>query len=200
MGGSQSHEPAAAPAAAAAGGEMVRLNVYSPSGGQHVAYHSGVELYGGEYVFGGGGGSSGVTAQRPRVPPAGSGWTFYQTVDIGPCLLSREEALRCVQQLQRDFPAQSYDLTQRNCNHFAEEMCQRLCHKGIPSWVNRLATLGQAVRSAVGAAPTATTHQAEAGGPAAAGLVAANVTGDLDGEVDWSLEKEALKRQALYLI
>ena len=51
-----------------------------------------------------------------------------------------------------------------------------------------MAGLGQAVRSAVGAAPAATTGQAEAGGPAAAGLVAANVTGDLDGEVDWSPE------------
>lgn len=126
MGGSQSNEPAAP----AAGREMVKLNVYSPSGSQHVAYHSGVELYGGEYVFGGCSGSSGVTAQRPKVPPAGSGWTFYQSLDIGPCLLSRDEAMRAVQELQRDFAAASYDLTARNCNHFSEAMCQRLCRLG----------------------------------------------------------------------
>ncbi|CAE7235041.1 DESI2 [Symbiodinium natans] len=193
MGGSQSQD---APAAAASNGPtaqassaVVKLNVYSPSGGQHAAYHSGVELYGGEYVFGGGDSSfSGVTVQRPRVPPPGSGWVFYQTVDIAPCRLSRDEALRVIQDIKSEFPASSYDLMARNCNHFADALCQRLCNQGIPSWVNRLAGLGNAVRSAVGGAaePKAKAAKAEgAGGPAAVGLVARSVDGDLMNEVDW---------------
>mmetsp|Transcript_44683 Transcript_44683/g.54692 ORF Transcript_44683/g.54692 Transcript_44683/m.54692 type:complete len:337 (+) Transcript_44683:56-1066(+) len=172
----------------AAQGEMVKLNVYSPSGGQHVAYHSGVEIFGGEYVFGGGDTSfSGVTVQRPKVPPPGSGWTFYQTVDIAPCRLSRDDAMRAIQELRSQFPASGYDLMARNCNHFSEALCQRLCSSGIPSWVNRLAGIGNAMRSAVGGAPTSTgPARAEgAGGPAAAGLVARTTDGDLTSEVDW---------------
>ena len=198
MGGSQSQDAPAAPAgpstgpsaSAAASSSMVKLNVYSPSGGQHAAYHSGVELYGGEYVFGGGDSSfSGVTVQRPRVPPPGSGWVFYQTVDIAPCRLSRDEALRVIQDMRGEFPASSYDLMGRNCNHFADALCQRLCNQGIPSWVNRLAGIGSAVRSAVGGgtAATAPAKAEGAGGPAAVGLVARSTPsdGDLMSEVDW---------------
>eukprot|EP00438_Fugacium_kawagutii_P029214 Skav229549 [mRNA] locus=scaffold568:275738:288499:+ [translate_table: standard] len=155
-------------------GEIVKLNVYSPSGGQHVAYHSGVEVFGGEYVFGGGNTSfSGVTVQRPKVPPPGSGWVFYQTVEVGACRLSRDDAMRAIQELRAQFPASGYDLMARNCNHFADALCQRLCNSGIPSWVNRLAGIGNTLRSAVGAAPAPTgPARAEgAGGPAAAGLV-----------------------------
>ena len=195
MGGSQSQDaPTAASTnagpAAAPSSSMVKLNVYSPSGGQHAAYHSGVELYGGEYVFGGGDSSfSGVTVQRPRVPPPGSGWVFYQAVDIAPCRLSRDEALRIIQDMRAEFPASSYDLMARNCNHFADALCRRLCSQGIPSWVNRLAGIGNAVRSAVGGSATAAAPaKAEgAGGPAAVGLVArsAPTDGDLLSEVDW---------------
>lgn len=156
-------------------------------------YHTGVEVLGAEYVFGGGDTTfSGVTLQRPRIPPLGSGWTFYQTVDIGPLQGSRDESLRAIAELRSDFPASSYDLVSRNCNHFSDALCQRLCGHGIPTWVNRLANLGGAVRGAVGAAPA----QAEgrpraeggAGGPAAAGLVAraAAADGDLSGEVEWA--------------
>lgn len=65
--------------------------------------------------------------------------------------------------------------------------CRGSC--GIPSWVNRLAGIGNALRSAVGGAPTSTgPARAEgAGGPAAAGLVARTTDGDLTSEVDWKL-------------
>jgi len=55
--------------------------------------------------------------------------------------------------------------------------------------VNRLAGIGNALRSAVGGAPTSTgPARAEgAGGPAAAGLVARTTDGDLTSEVDWKL-------------
>ena len=87
-----------------------------------------MEVFGGEYVFGGGNTSySGVTVQRPKVPPTGSGWTFYQTVDIAVCRFSRDHAMREIQELKAQFPASSYDLMARNCNHFADALCQRLC-------------------------------------------------------------------------
>lgn len=193
MGGSSSREKK--PAAQVSSSALpVRLNVYSPTGGQHAVYHTGVEVLEAEYVFGGGDTSfSGVTLQRPRIAPQGSGWTFYQTVDIGTLRCSREEALRVIAELRGEFPASSYDLVSRNCNHFSDALCQRLCGQGIPSWVNRLAGIGNAVRGAVGAGPAPADGNARkaeggAGGPAAAGLVVRSVApdGDLAGEVDWT--------------
>lgn len=201
MGSSQSSEAppdaraAAASSASAAparsGLPKVVLNVYSPSGGQHAIYHSGVEVLGAEYVFGGGDTSfSGVTAQQPRVPPPGSGWVFYQAVDIGSSRLSREETLRAVQELRGSFPGNSYDLAARNCNHFSDALCQRLVGQGIPSWVNRLAGIGNSLRGVVGAeaAPAAGQADGGTGGPAAAGLVAKTVgaDGDLSPHVEWT--------------
>lgn len=171
---------------------MVLLNVYSPTGGQHAVYHSGVEVLGAEYVFGGGDTSySGVTLQRPRVPPPGSGWVFYQSVEIAPLTVSREEVNRIISELRSEFPARSYDLTARNCNTFADAFCRRLCGQGIPGWVNRLAGVGTAVRSLVGSPPPAAANAGKAdigaGGLAAAGLVAqsAGADGSLAGQVEW---------------
>lgn len=178
--------------------EMVKVNVYSPSGGQSVAYHSGLEVYGTEYVFAGGNaGGSGVTLQRPCVAPPGSGWVFYQSVEVAPLDKSKEEVQRAISDLRAEFTAASYDLVSRNCNHFSEALCQRLCGKSIPSWVNALAGIGNSlgvgnlIRNAMGqGAPAAAGGKADvgAGGLASAGLLAGSVgqDGDLSGEVDWT--------------
>lgn len=171
----------------------MKLNVYSPTGGQHAVYHTGVEVLGAEYVFGGGDTSfSGVTAQRPRVPPPGSEWLFYQTVDLGSTRTSKQEIHRVITELRTEFPASGYDLVSRNCNHFSDALSNRLCGQSIPPWVNRLAGMGAAVRNTVGggapAGKPAGKAEGGAGGPAAAGLVArtAPADGELSGEVDWS--------------
>lgn len=208
MGGSSSSEKNDAPGTAAAGSapaaaprssstqRTLALNVYSPTGAAHGVYHSGVEVLGAEYVFGGGDTSySGVTAQRPKVPPPGSGWVFYQSVEIAPLTKSKDEVLRLVQELRSEFPARSYDLVARNCNHFSDALCHRLCGVGIPSWVNRLAGVGASLRSVAGMGPDAAAAAASAGraegtggGPAAEGLVARTVAADgsLSNEVDWA--------------
>lgn len=177
--------------------EMVRVNVYSPSGQQHVAYHSGLEIAGTEYVFGGGGatGTSGVSLQRPQVPPPGSGWKFYQSVDIAPLEKSREEVQRIVTELKQEFSQGSYDLVSRNCNHFSEALSQRICGKSIPSWVNALAGIGNSlglgglIRNAMGQSAPSTGGKADvgAGGLASTGLMTGSVgsDGDLGGEIDW---------------
>lgn len=176
--------------------EMVRLNVYSPGGGQSVAYHSGVEVFGVEYVFGGGNsGGSGVSMQRPKVPPPGSGWTFYQPVDIAPLQKSRAEVERIAAELRSEFTAGSYDLVSRNCNHFSDAFCQRVCGQSIPSWVNALAGIGNSlgvgnlIRSAMGQGAPGGGGKADAsaGGLAATGLMSGTVgaDGDLSGEIDF---------------
>lgn len=180
------------------GQEMVKVNVYSPTGGQHVAYHSGLEVYGVEYLFGGGGatGGSGVTIQRPKVPPPGSGWTFYQSVDVAPIKCSKDEAQKIVTELKVEFSAGSYDLVSRNCNHFSDALSKRLCGQGIPSWVNALAGIGDSlgigglIRNAMGQGAASAGGKADvgAGGLAATGMMSGSVgaDGDLSGEVDWA--------------
>lgn len=170
--------------------------MYSPTGGQHAVYHTGVEIFRAEYVFGGGDSSAcGVSAQAPRVPPPGSGWIFYQSIEIGEMQMSKQQALTVLADVKREFPGNSYDLVSRNCNHFSEALCQRLCGRSLPSWINRLAGVGAALQNTVGkAAGVGPVAKAGApgkgeggGGPAAVGLVArTNADGTLDNEVDWA--------------
>lgn len=192
--------PAAAPssgssgaaAGSGSGGIVVSLNVYSPSGQQHMVYHTGVEVDGVEYVFGGGDTSySGVTMQRPKAPPPGSGWMFYKAVPLGSARGSREDLQRAMTDIRREFPASGYDLLSRNCNHFSDALSQRLCGQPIPSWVNRMAGIGETFRPLLGqvAAPTGgKAADLGAGGLSSAGLVAGSAAGDGDLKdlVDWS--------------
>jgi len=178
---------------------MVRVNVYSPTGGQHAVYHSGLEVFGVEYMFAGGnGGGTGVSMQRPRVPPPGSGWTFYQSVEVAALRASKQEVERIVQELRTDFSGGSYDLVSRNCNHFSDALCTRLCGQGIPGWVNALAGIGNSlgvgnlIKSAMGQSSgggyAGGKADVGAGGLSAAGLMAGSVgsDGDLSGEIDWA--------------
>ena len=40
-----------------------------------------------------------------------------------------------------------FDFLFRNCNHFTNALCNQLLGKGIPSWVNRTAKIGAAMKS-----------------------------------------------------
>lgn len=162
-----------------------------------MAYHSGVEVHGTEFCFGGGmSGGSGVTLQRPKVPPPQGGWKFYQTVDIAPLQKTKEEVQRIVAEIRADFTSGSYNLTSRNCNHFTEAFCQKLCGTGIPSWVNALAGLGNSlglgdmINKAMGGGSGGGGGKADmgAGGLASTGMMAGTVgaDGDLTGEIDWA--------------
>ena len=64
---------------------------------------------------------------------------------IHPCALQRDH-------LGGVLHIGSYDLLARNCNHFSDALCQRLCAKRIPGWVNRAARVGQSVRPMLNAA------------------------------------------------
>lgn len=162
-----------------------------------MAYHSGVEVYGTEYCFAGGNaGGSGVTLQRPRAPPPGGSWVFYQTVDIAPLQKSKDEVQRIVTEIRAEFTAGSYNLVSKNCNTFSDAFCNRLCGKGIPTWVNALAGIGNSlglsdiINKAMGGSSGGGSGKGDvgSGGLASSGLLAGSVgsDGDLSGEVDWA--------------
>lgn len=71
--------------------------------------------------------------------------TFRESIFLGMCDKSREEIQRIILSLSNEYTGASYHITSRNCNHFTDELCYRLVNKRIPRWVNRLATIGQAV-------------------------------------------------------
>jgi hypothetical protein len=47
------------------------------------------------------------------------------------------------------WPGKDYDILRRNCCHFADALCLRLCVGRIPPWVQRLARIGEQAENIV---------------------------------------------------
>ncbi|KAG2423500.1 hypothetical protein HXX76_015248 [Chlamydomonas incerta] len=60
---------------------------------------------------------------------------------MGETHLSQAEIHALVQRMGNDYKGTNYHLLQRNCNHFANDLCVQLVGKEAPTWVNRLAGL-----------------------------------------------------------
>ncbi|RLN76470.1 hypothetical protein BBJ28_00007345 [Nothophytophthora sp. Chile5] len=99
-------------------------------------YHSGVELAGEEFSYASG---AGVFASAPREAP---GATFREAVTMGFFEGSAQEAQRLAYSLRDDFHGDAYNLFTKNCNTYADALCQLLLGKAIPAYVNRAAYLG----------------------------------------------------------
>lgn len=130
---------------------MVILNVYEPAKSQSQmpgfgVYHTGIEFAKQEYSFAGGpdaGSGTGVMSQVPRATPAGGDWKFMQAIELGSVTVEYKEFDRVLQELKEAFPANTYDLIHRNCNHFTTAVAKRLgVHGKYPSWINRAASWG----------------------------------------------------------
>jgi len=145
-------------ASTAAKGERVLLNVYEPADQkQNVGasfgfgvYHTGVEVFGTEYMFAGSPESSGsgIHNQTPRVSPPGSPWVYNKTVELGKTALTKWNIQDVIAEMGKtpEWAANTYNLMAHNCNHFSDAFSKRITEgkTGIPSWVNRAATFGQA--------------------------------------------------------
>eukprot|EP00298_Acanthocystis_sp_HF-20_P026748 c4585_g1_i1.p1 GENE.c4585_g1_i1~~c4585_g1_i1.p1 ORF type:complete len:221 (+),score=76.36 c4585_g1_i1:71-733(+) len=103
-------------------------------------YHSGVVIYGSEYSFGGGDiGGSGVFRHKPKDIP----YTVRATISLGTSNLTSSQVDDVIHELSKYFLANSYSPILLNCNHFSNEFSKRICGKGIPGFVNRMAFIGQ---------------------------------------------------------
>ncbi|XP_054791020.1 deSI-like protein At4g17486 isoform X1 [Prosopis cineraria] len=126
---------------------MVYLNVYDLTPINNYLYlfglgifHSGIEVHGMEYGFGAHEyPSSGVFEVEPRSCP---GFIFRRSVVLGSTDLSGTEFRSFIERLSSDYHGDTYHLIAKNCNHFTDEVCQRLTGKPIPAWVNRMARVG----------------------------------------------------------
>ncbi|XP_047956126.1 deSI-like protein At4g17486 isoform X2 [Salvia hispanica] len=103
-------------------------------------FHSGIEAHGLEYGFGAHEyPTSGVFEVEPRGCP---GFLFRRAIHLGSTDMSRSEFRSFMEHLSNDYHGDTYNLISKNCNHFTDEVCQRLTGKSIPGWVNRLARMG----------------------------------------------------------
>jgi len=100
-------------------------------------YHTGVEVHGWEFAFGGHGQSTtGVWAGAPH---AVSGAAFHAGVPVGRTGLTSVELHQKLAPLAAQWSGNSYDTLTRNCNHFTRDLCVELTGKPPPRRINRCA-------------------------------------------------------------
>ncbi|XP_071737228.1 deSI-like protein At4g17486 [Rutidosis leptorrhynchoides] len=103
-------------------------------------FHSGIQVYGKEYGFGAHDFPiSGVFEVEPKCCP---GFVYRCSIPIGHVNKSPSEFREFIETVASEYHGDTYHLISKNCNHFTDDIAQRLTGKGIPGWVNRLAKLG----------------------------------------------------------
>lgn len=125
----------------------VILNVYDLHKGNDYGYHvglglfhSGVEINGKEYSFGGH--EYSFTGVFEVTPQCAVGVKFRESVVMGETTLPQRDIQDIIDELSSEFTGDSYHPINRNCNTFSNELIQRILKKPIPGYVNRLANMG----------------------------------------------------------
>lgn len=119
--------------------DLVEQNSYMYWAGVGI-YHSGVEIYGVEYAFGGHEyDAPGVFATHPRLAPGTI--ALREAILVGHTTLTPTEVYELVQSMGQEYKGNKYHLLQMNCNSFSTDLCRRLTGAEPPGWVNRLVNL-----------------------------------------------------------
>jgi len=109
-------------------------------------FHGAVEVHGREFSFGGCRGgprrATGVFGCQPRKCPL---HTYRESVYLGDCGLDRDAVHAILLALRDEWQGCDYHVLRHNCCSFAREFAVELGLGGIPSWVDRLATVGSAL-------------------------------------------------------
>lgn len=103
-------------------------------------FHSAIQVYGDdEWSFGFCEQGTGVFSCPSTKNPM---YTYREKLILGKTNLSIFKINQILRELSREWPGSSYDLLSRNCNHFCDELCERLGVPKLPGWVNRFANAG----------------------------------------------------------
>lgn len=108
------------------------------------AYHVGIQVHDLEWSYGYSNNGSGISAARACMHPF---HRFRGSIFLGSTLLSADEARVILLDLSRSWFGAEYHILTRNCVHFAHELVSRLGVGPLPSFVDRLARLGNVVIS-----------------------------------------------------
>lgn len=104
------------------------------------AYHSGLVVAGEEWSFGGHD-QEGISGVYTAVPEMNEEYSFYDRVIMGTVRKTKRQVQGEILNLAANprWSGLSYELTKRNCNHFASDACWLLLKKRPPEWINKTA-------------------------------------------------------------
>ncbi|CAL1161376.1 unnamed protein product, partial [Cladocopium goreaui] len=144
--------------------EPVRLNIYDLGKSNTVqslngwlkpvgigAFHCAVQVYGVEWSYGGWRAQEGLKDSEDSeaktgiwscLPQMSVDHTFREAVPMGSISMSEDETVELIYSLMEEWPMSEYDILNKNCCHFCEELCLSLGLGPLPSRVKKLAGLG----------------------------------------------------------
>ncbi len=115
-------------------------------------FHSGVELFGTEVAFGGSPDeSTGIFLCSPMHTVSsrhfGEQFELLSSTCVGHTKMTASHLTKLIDMIAPEWPANSYNLISRNCNHFVEFfLAQIACRHQPPPFVNRCSRLAMSVK------------------------------------------------------
>lgn len=102
-------------------------------------FHGGVEVFGTEWSYGYADFGSGVFSSRPKECQL---HTYRESVRLGCTLISPLGVKNIIGGLEWTWQGNQYDVLERNCLTFCDELCKLLGVRPVPAWVRNLSVAG----------------------------------------------------------